>query len=377
MRLFEEVVGNYKVVGHIEHDPYCQNPLEDSCGMGYIVGRGKYQTRRHGEDEMFEALCLDCYGDPDLDHAAVAARLEPKYKAWVESITGSDVESLGLNDGVGVEDLQRWLLNVCLRDDYDRVNYVWEALPYAVVPCNFHDLSCKLDDWPELELDWEAAWEAARAAGEIGDPDAVLLDVYDHSGLSWSVAGGGMQCRWDTTSGAGVWLPDDTARDEIQYRAAVYDHAYIDESGYGKHKKFTVRNRHGDPLVEYDEWGKAFDYAKQLADAYNKEGIEGTGQGRRRAAIELAESSLETYNAWLCGDCYGIVVEVHSLDEDGDEVDLVDDESCWGFIGDEWAEEELRILFDYQVEQTKKRVEEEHKQERIKNRFRDAMDCGV
>lgn len=41
------------------------------------------------------------------------------------------------------------------------------------------------------------------------DRDAVLLDCYDHGGQMWSVSGGGMQDRWDTARGAGVWVPDD------------------------------------------------------------------------------------------------------------------------------------------------------------------------
>lgn len=377
MRKFEEVVGNYKVVGRLEYDEYCENPFEASCCMGYVVGRGKYQTRHHDESELFEALGLNRYGDPDFDLDPVVERVRVKYGAWVESISEVNVEVLGLSDEITVEDMKRWLGDLQLREDFEISDYVWDALPYDALPHNFHDLSLKLEDWPELELDWEDAWQEARAAGEVGDPDAVMLDVYDHSGLHWSVSGGGMQCRWDTTSGAGVWLPDESARKEIQRRAYVYDHAYIEESGRGTNRVFKVINRHGHTLATYSEWGEAFAHANEIANLCVKSGIPGTGWGRTIAVEELAESSLETYNAWLSGDCYGCIVEVFELDEDEDEGALVEDESCWGFIGEEWAEDELKAMFDWQVERTKRKDKEDEKQERIKNRFRDAMDCGV
>lgn len=45
---------------------------------------------------------------------------------------------------------------------------------------------------------------------------------------------------------------------------------------------------------------------------------------------ELAEAILAEYSRWLAGDCWGYSI----FDEQRNEV-----ESCWGFVGREWCEE--------------------------------------
>lgn len=46
--------------------------------------------------------------------------------------------------------------------------------------------------------------------------DAVLIDKYEHSGVSYSVAGEGMNCRWDTSNAWAVWFPDECLMDELK-----------------------------------------------------------------------------------------------------------------------------------------------------------------
>jgi hypothetical protein len=45
---------------------------------------------------------------------------------------------------------------------------------------------------------------------------AVRIDKYDHSGISYSVSGEGMQCRWDTSSAWAVWNPNECALEDIK-----------------------------------------------------------------------------------------------------------------------------------------------------------------
>jgi hypothetical protein len=54
----------------------------------------------------------------------------------------------------------------------------------------------------------------------IGKPHnlAVEIDKYEHSGISYSVRGEGMNCRWDTSKGWAVWFPDKCALDDIMTR---------------------------------------------------------------------------------------------------------------------------------------------------------------
>lgn len=316
----EAQVGTYTVIGYLAHDDDCMNPLEDCDGMGYIVGRGKYQTRGHDESELFEALGLTSYGDPDTDHDAVQSRVQRQYEAWVDSLTAESVVNVAHESYDPLRFLQE-LRNLDVDPNYDVSDYLVEAgratfeYPDYLAWRDIYDgtWGAVAMDFPDLKLDWEKAWEEALEAGEIGDPDAVMLDVYDHSGLVWSVLGSGTQCAWDTSHGAGVWLPDAEARHEIARRTAA-------------------------------------------------------GKNRRAAALELAQQALDTYNAWLAGDCWGICVEVY--DAAGE---LVEDDACWGFVGGDWAMQDLQASFDFQVETLKKRVEDETRLERAANRFRDAM----
>jgi hypothetical protein len=48
--------------------------------------------------------------------------------------------------------------------------------------------------------------------GIATDPKVVCLDVYSHSGETWSFTGQGLQCEWDTAPCAGVFLPSDSMR---------------------------------------------------------------------------------------------------------------------------------------------------------------------
>ena len=182
-----------------------------------------------------------------------------------------------------------------------------------------------------------------------------------------------MQCRWDTTHAAGVWLPDSEARTEILRRARVYDHAYIsDRAVYGK--KYALRNRHGHTIAMSNDWSELWVRAQEIADLCEASGIPGTGRGRAIAAQELAEEALEQYNAWLSGDCYGVCVEVYKLeDEDDEDGELVEDEACWGFVGSDFAKQDLEEGFKAMVESTKQRVAQEQHATRVSNRFHDAM----
>lgn len=65
-----------------------------------------------------------------------------------------------------------------------------------------------------------------------GDPHAQLLACYDHSGQFWSLRGQGMQCQWDTSNSAGVWVPDDEMRadlDKDPKLARKYAQSFLDE----------------------------------------------------------------------------------------------------------------------------------------------------
>lgn len=113
-----------------------------------------------------------------------------------------------------------------------------------------------------------------------GDRDACLLACYQHGGESWSLSGQGMQCRWDTSNSAGVWVPDPYLRIEL--------------------------------------------------DGFK-------GEERRAKAKEYCSQFLRTYNDIVNGCVYGLVVEWY--DKDGKDID---NDHCWGFVGYDDIESVLR-----------------------------------
>lgn len=146
--------------------------------------------------------------------------------------------------------------------------------------------STRLQAYAALGLDCHGVVDEDRTP----DKDAVQLDCYAHGGQFWSVQGDGMQCRFDTVCGAGVWVPDDCLR-------------------------------------------------KQLDDD------EKAGVDRRQHAIMYAKQFLEQYNAIVAGEVYGIVTEIY--DECGG---FISCDHCWGCVGAEGTEKEMKMQFEHACE---------------------------
>jgi hypothetical protein len=176
---------------------------------------------------------------------------------------------------------------------------------------------------------------------KVGEPNpyAVLLDVYEHSGEAWSVHGEGYNCQWDTTTGGGVWVPDNACREHIEYTACerLLDNgtrvAY--ESDGDKINVITYT------LPDGTKKGGYKDFVTAIRKAALDQGILISGTAFQKKAheiaVECARQALETFNEWLIGNCYGVCIEV--FDADGEQIET---DACWGYIGLKYAEEELR-----------------------------------
>lgn len=202
------------------------------------------------------------------------------------------------------------------------------------------------------------------------NPLAVMLDVYEHSGTSWSIQGGGMQCQWDTTKGGGVWIPDPACLEHIRYEAKkrlmpegtkveyksktnpdgtcitrkpkdgekpyFADGTCIDER-YSNVITWTLPD--GRSHGGYKSFDSAIKAAMKVAfpDAISFDPV-ALRETEKIIAMECAKNAVETYNSWLSGDCWGYCVEV--FDKDGDKIS---DDACWGVIN---ADEAMKILKD-------------------------------
>jgi hypothetical protein len=125
------------------------------------------------------------------------------------------------------------------------------------------------------------------AAVNAAKPFTVMLDVYEHDGIAYSISGTGMQCPWDTAKGGAVWVPNQCCLDEIN--------------------------------------------AVPKAD-------------RRARTVELARQAAAIYTDWCNGNCFGIVTLIF----DTKTGEMISDESCYGYIGDDDVysvlQEEFNIL---------------------------------
>lgn len=352
------------VVAYLTYDHDTSNPLDDCDGMGRVIGRGKYQTRNHSESDLFEALGLDRYGDPD--HSLVEELVDQAWKAYIEGLPDEVWESFINELGCPAEDeyrreyINKWRDELSTTDAYRQGSAayaVMRANDYISWHVNPNNDQCRaaadLLDF-DVEKKTEELYRKAIEEGRIGDRDAVMLDVYDHSGLHWSISGGGMQCRWDTSTGAGVWLPDDEARSEIDRRAPVYATTYIRQTpvrlhgGGNRYQLVDTQENHSIALS--DDWSDLWKMAEKYAEAAGDLTPTQLAIGRRCAAEELAQQALDEYNAWLSGDCYGCVVQVFDKVSEDDGVPVWEDDpseqdACWGYVGSDYAKETLMSEF--------------------------------
>lgn len=331
------------VVGYLVQDDDCSNPLEDCDGIGSIHHHPRSRYGKRDDDGYSEALGLDSGGDPIIDEAKLQ-------KLWSDSVMALHLKTFHIADrkirkrimenGSGLEyraELRAALAEATV-EDVPLLAYLQCAWRYFEVPPDLRrDMAEILEDL--IKFDYA---EARKACAEPGNPDTVLLDMYEHGGCVWSVSGTGMNCRWDTSRGESVWVPDKYALEEILRRAPVYDHAWIEHTswihGTGKSHLLHFGNKEG---KFSDDWSELWNIAVSIAAL----GGEPKFNGRDKATLELAECAVEQYNAWSSGDCYGVVTQVH--DKNGD---MIEQDACWGFIGSDYAKEELAGRVKYEVE---------------------------
>lgn len=150
----------------------------------------------------------------------------------------------------------------------------------------------------------ERAFEALEGNPQPWDHDAVVLSKFEHGLVLWSVCGtmhGGNtpDWQWDGTPIAGVWTPDDALVDEVK-------------------------------------------------------GL--TASERRAKMEEFAQQACDEYTKWCNGDCYGYDVRLYKYrakwETEFDEYETAKplaEESCWGFIGSEYVEQEARSVAEHMV----------------------------
>ena len=123
------------------------------------------------------------------------------------------------------------------------------------------------------------------------------LYLYDHSGITISM--GGFSCSWDSGPVGYIVMP--LAKAEENWSVKGWDAPVTYPDGSAK----TLRER----------------------------------------SLDLMRGEVETYDQYLTGDVWGYVVTY--LDDDGEELG---EDSCWGFYGQEYCQEEAEQAAECVVE---------------------------
>ncbi len=258
------------IVGYLVHDDGCENPL-DNDAEGAI-----FEARRHaaeGHHEGFQkALGLNSDFRPDFDLIEEEVLVAAIHEDIRLSFEGKDDKKL----------FQKCFEHVC--GNFSTSGKLHD--PLAFVLESLHDEN-ELTPVVDVDSYAMACWAKARLEGKIGNKYAVMLDVYEHGGISYNVSGEGQQCTFDTARGGAVWVPDAACIENFEDKALSFE----------------------------ENLKKAREYARGVA---------------------------KEYTLWRNGECYGYIVDAFAIGS-GDHEEL---EACWGFIGHEYAMESLKEAFN-------------------------------
>ena len=347
----------YVIAGGLCHDEDSQhlNPFEPGTANGNLYHASTRRGNAEEQANFYKAMGLDSDGNKDFSCKAVTDRIVKRVMKGI----GDDL-SLLTRLLHRLRATQRPVSKASLESviqfaiDQEGFNYVLDYIADSLFGVAYWNrmsghLQDKLQPLADLfsESEAEEAWDEAQAAGEVGEPLAISLDIYEHSGIAYSVSGTGMNCQWDTSRVAAVWVPDDDAIENIRSNA-------LSELGIGRVAWFGAAGSQTDPLnarFSLDgstwvgegmgwNWSQALDQMVLASPAkIDRTKLDALLYSK---AKEYCKGILEEWNSWVNGDVHGTVMYVIDR-ETGERIDEHDDEG-WGLIGYSYAEEELEAL---------------------------------
>ena len=342
------VTEKYIIAGALIPDEDAQNPMEMGDGQGSIFHYGR-RGGRGEEREFYEDLDFDGNGNKDLENGCVLEHLGSlifdrvkKTKGAIQSLGWIIRKHQGKDAPQNADAIHNAIIDACA-NGAGMSDFI-EA--FTGQPSRNVDIdevsSDALDNvfyWVDVLM--EDAWEAAKDAGDVGNPLAIKLDIYEHSGVSYSISGEGMQCRWDTSRCAAVWVPDACAEENILTNALrklevgeVRWFGSLAATGSTLNAGFSIDN--GITWVKgFNSWSQCL---QALQDAsHEKIPKEALLRTMQECAEDYARGVIKEYSAWCNGDVYGVCTTVINR-ETGE---VTQEDACWGFIGWNYAETEL------------------------------------
>lgn len=300
-----------------------QNPCDSDCAAGHI-----YSAHRHSAThrEMQQALGRDREWQPDLEHEEVMGIARRKV---VEALKADTPEAkAALQQALEALDMSEAELQAKLKSHYLNPDYFYQEDMFEEAGL------------PGASGYLKEGWERALKEGRIGNPFRVSVDVYDHSAVTYSVSGEGYVCRWDTSRGGALWVPNDYLMQSELWPLALapFDLAIVEKPadyqwlpsetgqdfGDGIKKTYTLVHP-AVYTVTQKSTGKAIGFRfptfegalksalRHLGDKWKPE--EGFAAAHPRA-IELAREICKQYTSWSNGWMTELVVEAWELTRD-------------------------------------------------------------
>lgn len=260
---------------------YIVDDHDDVASINDIDGMGEIYTSHRSSSthrEMQETLGLDRDWEPDLERV-IAEHSDRFRERWVETaISNSEFRRFVFQNADSILDVSA----ETLRDEAERV-------------CPSNEPFLEAFSFTDKVL--ESLWTELRSEGRIGNPDAVFLDCYEHTGIHFSIASDGSNAdQFDTSQRCAVWVLDDVTLEALEMRL----------------------NDNHDPSVT-----------------------------RRSILVDMARESLRVHNAYMNGEIYGVVDAAFVFDNESEEWELVDEhhDASFGIATSEAALEVAEDVF--------------------------------
>lgn len=329
IEMLKAKIGNKLVIAYCAQDDACTD-LDDLLGdcMGTLYSFHR-DARRRDHQAGLEALGNTSEGEMNLE-AVWGAHEDEASKRYIACVL-HDHPPEDIIDKFDISPEDKRTADELLTDDLAGASS-WGCVMYDETML---DVLEKM--WSEPEF-------------FPGDRDAQALACYEHSGQIWSLSGQGTQCQWDTNNHAGVWVPDDYLRKELDAAAPEAVWAFVQKTNWlrGRDKQYALvqvvweDDTHNEKVIvaRSDDSIMLHKKAKELAATGGSPTAKQLTWARNQMCKVYCKQFLEAYNSAISGDVYGCVVE--TFDENGE---TIDEDSCWGFLGSEYAEEALKSEF--------------------------------
>lgn len=341
-------VGGKLTLTYLVDDSDCENPLESWDGEG-----GIYTARRHATKKehaaMQKALGLNDDWMPNLADEGVGIVLSEMILNSLKTEKSMRGKLYRIAKKYGTGKLSDIIKNACFEYDpyYDASSIFTGHFTKKTYTHYLTESEAEAMIWlgDLLEGLVDDAWTQGKERGLVGNPLAVILDIYEHGGISYSISGTGMQCNFDTSRAAAVWVPDESAVSNIKINAAkkLGVEIIVEQMAC-----VGILPEHNKPYIlsvmgkTFDKWDLAADFALSQFDPSIVLSVQ------QDIARESCRGSVELYNDWCNGNCYGIVSASYQEQLDGSWI-LLEDDSAYGYIGYESALNEAKSLHESDV----------------------------